>query len=461
MWDEADQAPRRRRFEVRRVAPVDVDAAAVARARALEGPEQRRLAGAVATHERGDLASVEIDVDVSHRGDRSVAHDEPAPAQRHDARLVGRFGCRAGRLDAVEVGDERGGPTARVADRQGKRRPTRPAAELDDRRRDGRVHEDLAGLAVLDRSVAGEVHDPVRVLDHPFEAVLRHHDGDTEVVHETRDRREHLLGARRVERRRRLVEHQHLGVRGEHCADRRSLQLPGRQLVQRAVPEVRQPEQVERLLDALAHHRRGDRELLHAVRELFLERVRDAPGDRVLRDDADEVCELARWVRARVASVDGHAALQPPAGEVGNQPVDRAEQRRLPAPGRADDHAQLARGDIEVDVAQRRPRRVGIRDRDVLEADHADTPAGCRAVAVAVRRSAAGAATGGGGVSAAGRRVARIAAVGSSGRPGHASGKSDGLSAPASRLPTTTIAAAATTPDSAVHHSANAHGSGR
>ena len=85
---------------------------------------------------------------------------------------------------------------------------------------------------------------------------------------------EHLFGAGRVERGGRLVEHEHLRVRGEHRADRDALQLPGRELVQRAVAEVGEAEQVERLLDALAHHVGRDRELLHAVGELFLDACR-------------------------------------------------------------------------------------------------------------------------------------------------------------------------------------------
>ena len=115
--------------------------------------------------------------------------------------------------------------------------------------------------------------------------------------------------------------------------------------MQRAVPEVGEPEQVESLLDALAHDVGGDRELLHAVRELFLERVGDAAGERILRDDAHDVGELAWRMGARVAPVDGDPAAQLAAGEVRDQTVDRAEQRRLPASGGADHHAELAGGD--------------------------------------------------------------------------------------------------------------------
>ena len=99
-------------------------------------------------------------------------------------------------------------------------------------------------------------------------------------------------------------------MRGEHRADRDALELAGRELVQRAVTKLGQAEQVERLLDALAHHVGRDRELLHAVRELLLERVGDAARERILGDDADEVGQLARRMRAGVATVDGDPPAQ-------------------------------------------------------------------------------------------------------------------------------------------------------
>ena len=42
------------------------------RARALQRPEQRRLARAVAAHERDDLAGVQVEVDVADRDGRAV-----------------------------------------------------------------------------------------------------------------------------------------------------------------------------------------------------------------------------------------------------------------------------------------------------------------------------------------------------------------------------------------------------
>ena len=192
---EADERARLGGREVSGVAAADVDPAALARAGALERPQQRRLAGAVAAHERDDLAGAQLEVDVAHGDDRSVAHDDPARVER---RGPGRDRPRhcGRRISRREPGEEWLRAAARVAHRQRQRRPTREAAELDDRRRDARAREQLGRIAVLDGAVAGNVHDRVGVLHDAFEPVLGHHDGDAEVVHEPRDRREHLFGAR-------------------------------------------------------------------------------------------------------------------------------------------------------------------------------------------------------------------------------------------------------------------------
>ena len=225
-----------------------------------------------------------------------------------------------------------------------------------------------------------------------------------------------------------------------------------------AVAQLGDAEQVERLLHPLAHHGSGDGELLHRVGQLLLHGVGDEAGQRVLPDHADHVGQVAGRVVAGVAAVDDDPPGQVAAGEVRHQPVDRAEQRRLPRPGRPDDDAQLALGHREVDVAQHRRRRVGVGDGDVLEADHA---------AALLRRARA---TGDrrGRRQADGRRDPRRQEPEEHGgggerraASGHRSGCSDGCSAVGSTVLTATITAATTTPTSDTPHSSIRHGSGR
>ena len=255
------------------------------------------------------------------------------------------------------------------------------------------------------------MHHAVGVLQHPLEPVLGHQHGDAEVVHEAGHGGEHLLGRGRVERRGRLVEDEHPRVRREDRADGRALLLPAGQRRQRAVADVGEPEQVEHLLDPLAHHVGRQPQLLHAVGELLLQGVGHEAGERVLADDPDEVGELARRVRTGVAPVDEHPAAQGAAGEVRDQAVDRAEQGRLAGAGGADRDAQLALGHDQVDLAQGRCRGARVGDADALEADHAKTSCGRSTVART-----------GGGADTAGTRPTRTASSGSSGRSGQRSG---------------------------------------
>ena len=167
----------------------------------------------------------------------------------------------------------------------------------------------------------------VGVLHDPLEAVLGHHDGDAEVVDEAGDGGEHLLGGRRVERRGRLVEHEDARVGGEHRADGDTLLLPARQRAQGAAAQVGDAEEVERLLDPLAHHRLRHRELLHGVGQLLLHGVGDEAGQRVLAHHAHHVGQVAGRVVAGVAAVDDHPPGEVAAGEVGHQAVDRRRGR--------------------------------------------------------------------------------------------------------------------------------------
>ena len=198
------------------------------------------------------------------------------------------------------------------------------------------------------------MHDGVGVVQHPLDPVLGHDDGDGEVVHEPGDGREHLLGAGGVEGRGGLVEQDDAGVRREHRPDRDPLLLPSGQLTQRDVAQLGDAEQVEGLLDPLAHRGGRQPELLHAVGELLLDGVGHEPGERVLPDDADQVGEVAGPVVAGVAAVEPHVAGQRAAGEVRHPPAHRTEQGRLARAGAPDDEGELALGDGEVDVAQHR-----------------------------------------------------------------------------------------------------------
>ena len=96
---------------------------------------------------------------------------------------------------------------------------------------------------------------------------------------------------------------------------------------------------------------------------------RAAEQERLLRHDPHLPPQRPRLHVAQVVPVDEHPALArvvEARGELG--------ERRLAGAGRADERDRLARGHVQVDLAQ---RRLGVRcvgERDVLEGDLAPQP---------------------------------------------------------------------------------------
>ena len=112
-----------------------------------------------------------------------------------------RDGARR-RGDQREPVPQRAGRPAGVAHATAAAAATRragPAPRPAARRR--RPPARAAGGAVDDGAVGADLQHPVGVLHDALEAVLGEHHGDAEVVHEPGDRREHLLGRGRVQRR--------------------------------------------------------------------------------------------------------------------------------------------------------------------------------------------------------------------------------------------------------------------
>ena len=283
--------------QVGRVVADHGDGAGAPLARALQGPDQARLAGAVASHQHGDATGGQGEVDLA---DGDVGAVDDGDGTRREQRLRPRHGRR--RRGRRQLG-QRPGVAAGVADGQRERVPAHETAELDQRRGDGRVLQQPLRLVDADAAVAGDQADPVGEGHDPLEAVLREQDGQAEVVDEPGDGREHVLGGGRVERRGGLVQHQHARVRGEHGADRDALLLAAGEGAQVARPEVRDAEQVEGLLDAAAHRAGRCPELLHAVGELLLDRVGDearpaGPGRRSRRGGRARAAAARRcWSR--------------------------------------------------------------------------------------------------------------------------------------------------------------------
>ena len=266
----------------------------------------------------------------------------------------------------------------RVSHRQRDGRPTLRLRELHDRWGERGLREDLGGRAIEGRAVATEEHDTIAVMDHTFEAVLRDDDGHAQVVDQSSHRRENVFGRGRVERRGRLVEHEHSRLRGEHRADRDPLLLAAREVAQRTRAQVGDAEQVEGLLDPLAHHVGRQAQLLHRVGELLFDGVGDEARERILSHVPDDLGHVPGLVLSRVTAVDRDATYKMASGEVGDESVDRAEQRRLARSCRTDDEAELALVDRQIDVPKHGAVASRVGERVDVESDHDPTSTGAR-----------------------------------------------------------------------------------
>ncbi len=199
-----------------------------------------------------------------------------------------------------------------------------------------------------------DADDVVGEFDHALEPVLGHDHGDGQIVHETGDGCQHLLGSGRVQRAGGLVQHEHRGPRGECCPDGHPLLLPAGQAVETALAQRHQPQEVEGLLHAPAHHVGCEAQGLHRVGQLILHRVRGEARARVLAHGPHHSGEIPGSVGAGVQPVDAHPPGQRATGEMGDQAVDHVQQRGLARAGASDDQGEIALRDQQVDVAQHR-----------------------------------------------------------------------------------------------------------
>ena len=122
------------------------------------------------------------------------------------------------------------------------------------------------------------------------------------------------------------------GCAREHRADGDALLLAAREVGNARCRRSARPSRSSVSSTRLRITAGGTAELLHAVRELFLDGVGDEPGERVLPDDADHVGELARRASRRVRGRRPRPGRERPAGEMRDEPVDGPSSVDLPTP---------------------------------------------------------------------------------------------------------------------------------
>ena len=162
-----------------------------------EAGEQRRLAGAIASHHGDDLTPVGREGHTAQCGDAAMSHDDVADTQCRFARQDVHGGASSSR-GLVDEGGETlaqwaGGPSG-VAHCQGQRRPACEPSELDDRRCDRCVDHDFLRCADDDRcTVTGHHDDAIGVLHDTLKAVFREEHSHAEVVYEALERGQYFF----------------------------------------------------------------------------------------------------------------------------------------------------------------------------------------------------------------------------------------------------------------------------
>ena len=152
----------------------------------------------------------------------------------------------------------------------------------------------------------------------------------------------------RVELCRRLVEHEHARLQGEHRRDRNLLFLTARQLGDAPVAQVSDAHSGERLVDPRGNLGLRHAEVLQAVEHLVFDHRRHHLRVDVLAHASDQAAYVRERRLARVEPVDADAAVEITRVAVRDDAVDCIGERRLPAARGARDADERAVGDGKV-----------------------------------------------------------------------------------------------------------------
>ena len=194
--------------------------------------------------------------------------------------------------------------------------------------------------------------------------------------------REHLLGGGGIQRRRRLVEHEHAGRGAQHRADGHPLLLAARQGRAAGGSGARAARAGRGCPPPGGAWRSG------AMPKFSMVYASSSSTVSVTKLDAGfwpttptrSASSRGGWSRVDRPSTRDFAREVAPR-EMGHQSVDGPEQRGLTRSRLPHHQAQFALFDGQLDAMERRPGSVGIGERDVGEPDHAGLPSATTALA--------------------------------------------------------------------------------
>src|SRR2546428_1384328 len=133
-------------------------------------------------------------------------------------------------------------------------------------------------------------------------------------------------------------------MHGEGRGNRNALAFAAREGIDPAAPQRVNPDLIDHLLDALAHQRSGQSEILETKGELRLDVLEHELRIGMLKDEADVGRELTWRVLTGIEAADHDPAAGLAARAVRNQAAQAAEQRGLAASGGPPEEEHIAPG---------------------------------------------------------------------------------------------------------------------
>ncbi len=175
------------------------------------------------------------------------------------------------------------------------------------------------------------------------------------LVREFAEHRVHLVDARRVEVRGRLVEYEHGGGERECAGDRKTLPAAAREHVGVVGSAIPQADELQGPLGAGEHLGRGDEEVLGTECHFVEKGSGDDLSVGILEDHRHVRAELCDAALSRVGSRDAHGAVELGRDRVRHESVEGERERRLAAARRSEHQHDLAGTDVERDAVRRGP----------------------------------------------------------------------------------------------------------
>ena len=398
-------------LQQQRDSPGPLDLAARRRKQPGGVTQERRLARAVATHQRDGVARMQRQLQPAQdRG--TVAQLVPDAAQPQGGDGLGRTTPRApgwrhggglgGELGGVAFGEQTAiaqrGTRLAHADRQwaqvGEREQLR-AGRLQRRGLARGPGQERGGVAIVGDATAAQGNHTIGRRQAALQAMLGQQDRRLPLLVQAAQQSDQLIAGHGVELRGRLIQEDHRRAARERRTERHALLLAAGELMHRAVEQRVDPQRERDLLHPARDGALVVPATLERESQLRAHGARHELGLGVLEQGARDGAELGGPPLAGVHAGKSDRAGEASAVKVRDQTTGGAQQRRLAVAGQAREQAQLSGLDLEADVVERRRIDARVMVGDAVEGEdriHGSIPRrsvnGSRIAAISAMHSA-------------------------------------------------------------------------